>query len=245
MDAFIGKGPVGAGHFQRNDAPRQAAEGHGQVVVVGTAFFHEGCNAHLLGVADDLGRANFIGQLDGDGIDRMGQSLPQGHGPGIGFFCVLGAPSAVGDFLVFHSRVRRHVVLQGRHVDEGFECRPGLADGHAGPVEAVLSASADHGQDVTVAGIDGNEGALWLGQAVLVGVIVGQVLHGLYGCMLFFRIESRINLEPFFIQGIVAVFGGYLLGYIVDERFRFRVFRYLLVVGQVEIGVFGFRCLIG
>ena len=63
--------------------------------------------------------------------------------------------------------------------------------------------------------------------------------------MLFFRIEGRINLEPFFIQGIVAVFGGYLLGYIVDERFRFRVFRYLLVVGQVEIGVFGFRCLIG
>ena len=63
------------GHFQRRDAPGQAAQGHGQVVVFGV----EGGDAHFLGVGDDVLGADFVSQLDGDGIDRVGQGIAEAH----------------------------------------------------------------------------------------------------------------------------------------------------------------------
>ena len=235
MDALIGKGAISTGHFQRRDAFGQAAQGHGQVVVFGV----EGGDAHLLGIGDDVLRADLVSQLDGDGVDRVGQGIAEGHGTAVGAAGVLRTPAAVGDGLVVHGRIRRHVVLQRRQVDEGLEGRTRLADSHAGAVEAILSAAADHGQDVARLGVDGDDGCLRLGQAVFVSVIVGQVAHGPDGGMLLVDVHGRVNLEAFLIEGIVAVFLGDLLGDVVDEGCIFVGFFGLMALGEAQVLVLG------
>ena len=124
-------------------------------------------------------------------------------------------------------------MLQGRHVYEGLESRTGLADSHCGAVEAVLAAAADHGQDVAVSRVDGDEGPLRLGQAVFVLVVVRQLSQGFRRGALFFQIHGGVNLQAFLIQGVIAVFGGDELRDVVDEGSRIGI-----VVGLLHLRQF-------
>ena len=108
-----------------------------------------------------------------------------------------------------------------------------MADCHGGAVEAVLSAAADHSQDVAVSRVDGDEGALGLGQTVFVLVVIRQLAQGFCRGALFFQIHSGVNLQAFLVQGVVAVFGGHELRHIVDEGSRIGV-----VVGLLHLRQF-------
>ena len=172
----------------------------------------------------------------------MGQRIAECHRTAIGTASVLRAPAAIGDGLIVHGRIRCHVVLQRREIDEGLEGRTRLADSHAGAVEAVLSAAADHGQNVARLGIDRDDGCLRLGQAVFIGVIVGQVTHGPDSGVLFVDIHSRVDFQTFLIEGIVAVFLGDLLGNVVDEGCVFVGLFGLMALGEAQILVLSVFC---
>ena len=135
-------------------------------------------------------------------------------------------------------------MLQGCEIDEGLKGGTRLADGLAGAVEAVLTAAADHSQDVAGLGIDGDNGALRLSQTIFIGIVVRQVVKGLDSGMLLVDVESRVNLQTFFVEGVVTVFLSNLLGYVIDEGCIFIAFLSLVVLRKVEIlvlGLFGFR----
>lgn len=97
-------------------------------------------------------------------------------------------------------------MLQGCEIDEGLKGGTRLADGLAGAVEAVLTAAADHSQNVAGLGIDGDNGALRLSQTIFIGIVIRQVVKGLDSGMLLVDVESRVNLQTFFVEGVVTVF---------------------------------------
>lgn len=97
-------------------------------------------------------------------------------------------------------------MLQGCEIDERLKGGTRLADGLAGAVEAVLTAAADHRQDVACLGVDGDDGALRLSQTIFIGIVVRQVMKGLDGGVLLVDVEGRVNLQAFFVEGVVTVF---------------------------------------
>ena len=231
VNAFIGKGAVCTGHFKRCNAFRQAAEGgRGQIIVIRAAVFNKRCNAQFFGIGNDVGRTDFIGKLNGDRVNGERQRFPERHTAPERVIRVVRRPTAVGYLLIFHCRVGRHVVFQCCHVDERLEGRTGLTDGHAGAVETVLAATADHGKDVTVFRVNRNDSSLRLCQTLIVFMCFRQVIHGCDGGMLFVRIKGCINFQAFFIQRVVTVFLSDFLGYVVDKVCRFirRIARRLL-----------------
>ena len=102
-------------------------------------------------------------------------------------------------------------MLQCRHIDEWLEGRTRLTNGHAGTVEAVLAASADHSQDMTGFRVNRNNCCLRLQQAVFIPVIIRQMTQCPYSSMLFFSIHRRIDFQAFFVESIIAVFSSNLL----------------------------------
>ena len=189
-----------------------AAQRQAQAVIVEVLV--EGVDAHGVGGADDVAHADQVEHLDGRDVVGSGQRSAEALRAVILAVIVLRAIGRIGIVVEADVNVHDHLgrgvpLVEGSHVAERLEGRPGLAGGH-GHVDVAVDLlvpvvdAADHGQDLAGAGADDSDGGV--GHAPFFLLELGHLGLGLlFGDLLHVQVEGGVDFQPAFVQKLRAI----------------------------------------
>ena len=231
VDAAVGEGGVGRGHFPDGEAVGQLAHAEGRQRHVGEADavdllpLHQARQAEMLpGKGIALLRGHVRQHLDGDGVQRLGQAVVDQHPAAVFPVFVLGPVLAVelhiGRVLIGGARGDdahgQAGAVDRQRLDGGARRQLGIRGPVPGQVALLLAHAAGNGHDITGLVVDDHNGGLHL----LGGIGLGHVGRiGIDRIHLGLEVQVDGGIDP------VAAGGHHLTGHRLGNALLFHQIR--------------------